>query len=242
MPVTNIAIVDLALQLLAKHAYLIVFAATVLENLFVVGSFTPGETITMAGGFVASGGAVNPWLLGVVAVIGSVTGGNISYWIGRKGGRPLIDRYGHRFKMGERRVKAAEGYFHRHGPKTILTARFAPGIKNFAPVLAGASHMSFAVFQMYNFIAALIYVTAIMALGYFFGANFPLLLKIVSRAGWVGLAIAAVVIAWAIWERRRVVAREQARDLAIEQRIEEETGEEHPMVADKPKPAADPDD
>ena len=51
---------------------------------------------------------------------------------GGAAGRPLLERYGHRFAMGERRLKDAEGYFERHGSKTILFGRFAPGIKNFA--------------------------------------------------------------------------------------------------------------
>lgn len=215
LPATGIPLVDLALRLLGQHAYLITLGATTLENLFIVGSVTPGETIVMAAGFVSSSGVVSPFGVFAASVLGSVTGSNISYLLGRRGGRPMIERYGHRiFRNSERRLEDAEGYFVRHGTKTILFARFAPGVKNFAPVVAGVSHMNFLLFQVYTVLGAVVYSAAMVSLGYFFGSNFKLLLKIVGRAGWVGLIVALGVIGFGLWERRRFIRRREAADIA----------------------------
>ena len=58
IPETGIAIVDWFLSLLDSLGYLIVFAFTVFENIFVVGSMTPGETVVVAAAFVSSSGGL----------------------------------------------------------------------------------------------------------------------------------------------------------------------------------------
>lgn len=226
IPATGIALVDAALRLLVEHAYLITLLATVLENLPVIGSLTPGETIVLAAGFVASlspNDAIVPVAVFIVAFIGSLAGSNVSYLIGRRGGRPALERYGHRVKLGERRIKDAEGYFERHGHRTILLGRFAPGIKNLAPLLAGVSHMDLLVFEFYTVVGAAVYAAAMVALGYFFGSNFSLLLKIVSRIGWGALALFVIVVGggW-LFERRRYIRRREAVDIAAAEAAEAE--------------------
>ena len=106
-PQTGFALLDWFLALLETWGYLIVFLFTVSENIFVIGSFTPGETVVMAAGFVSVGGALNPWLVGIASVIGTLTGSNLSYWFGRRGGRDALVRWGGRF-FDEERILAAE--------------------------------------------------------------------------------------------------------------------------------------
>ena len=89
-----------ALSALGTWGYLIVFVATILENVFIEGSFTPGDVITAAAAFTATtpaGQHLSPWLLFAVATAGTFIGSNISYWVGRVGGRGLIERTGPRF-------------------------------------------------------------------------------------------------------------------------------------------------
>jgi membrane protein DedA with SNARE-associated domain len=215
LPATGIALVDQALALLVAHAYVITFAVAALENVFVIGAVTPGETTILAAGFVASASHTDTiFALGVfmAALLGSVLGSNVTYVLGRRGGRPLLERYGQRFSMGARHIQDAEAYFERHGTKTIVLARFAPGIKAFAPLLAGVSHMNMAVFELYTVAGSALYCGLMVALGYFFGSNLPLLLKIVQRLGWVALGLAALLLGAWIWERRRIIRKRQERE------------------------------
>lgn len=216
-PITGIPLVDFLLGILGSYGYLITFAATVLENIFVVGSVTPGETVVMAAGFVASTKEITVAGVWFASFFGTVIGSNISYTLGRVGGRQALERYGERFFISQKRIDAAEEYFAQHGSKTVLLARFAAGVKNFVPMIAGVSRMNGPLFELYTVIGAAVYTTAMVLLGYYFGENFGALLKWVRRAGLVGLVLLVAVIVAVVWgrlryRRRRVQALAEAEE------------------------------
>ncbi len=207
-PITGIAVLDWFLGFLDTAGYRLVFGFTVVENIFVVGSLTPGETVVLAAAFLSTPqyGTLSWPLVWLSSVGGTVIGSNISYYLGRKGGRDALFRYGHRFHISERRIAEAEAYFDRHGSKTVLIARFTAGFKNFVPMIAGASKMKLPWFEGYTFLGAAIYTSIIVAIGYFIGENFDEALRVASRVTNVGfvLAAAVVVAAWVAWRRARV--------------------------------------
>lgn len=217
MPVTGFAPLDWFLSLLDSWGHLIVMGFTISENLFVIGSFTPGETVVMAAGFVSEMGGLNPWFVGISSLIGTMTGSNLSYWFGRHGGRNALIKWGGKF-FDEERIVAAEEYFEIHGNKTVLVSRFAAGFKNFVPVIAGASRMRLWIFELYTFIGAFIYTTLMVMLGRIFADNFDRALAIARNLTWFGLFLLLAMFAAIIWGRRRFIARrvEVFADLAEE--------------------------
>jgi membrane protein DedA with SNARE-associated domain len=209
LPVTGIHVVDWAFGLLAAHAYLIAFIFAVTENVFVVGTFSFGETMLLAAGFVASlAGPRDVDLLPLfgIVVAGELLGSNISYLIGLRGGRPLLERFGPGIAA---RVGDAEAYFERRGSLTVLLGRFAPGIKNFLFTIAGVSRMRLAVFEVYALAGAAAYSALVLALGYFFGSNFHLLLTAVHGIGYGALLIAAALAAVVAFNRWQTGRRQQ---------------------------------
>lgn len=226
-PHTGIAVLDWFLGLLGQWGYPITLLFTVLENLFVIGSFTPGETVVMAAGFVAERGALNPWFVGVSSLVGTVIGSNLSYWFGRRGGREALLRWGGRF-FDEERLTAAEEYFENHGNKTVLISRFAAGFKNFVPVIAGASRMRVWIFELYTLIGAVIYTTLMVTLGWVFAENFQRALDIARGLTWFGFVVLVSMIAFLIWGRRRYITRK------IERLVEEADIEDAAEVHDHP--------
>ena len=231
-PVTGIAIVDWFLRLLDTWGYLIVFGFTVSENIFVLGSFTPGETVVMAAAFVASMGELNVIGVWFASVIGTVVGSNISYALGRKGGRDLLMRFGDRFRISDDRIAAAEEYFFRHGSKTVFLARFGAGVKNFVPMIAGVSHMGLFWFELYTVLGAITYTTVGVLIGYFIGENFDRAAAILSNIGIVGTVLfIGVVVLLLVGRRRYINARteelvseelaQEAEELGVEGLIDE---------------------
>ncbi|MCX8007966.1 MAG: DedA family protein [Coriobacteriia bacterium] len=219
-PHTGIAPLDWVLSLLDSWGYLLVFMFTIVENLFVIGSFTPGETIVMAAGFLTVKGHLDWRLVGLCSVLGTITGSNISYFFGRRGGRQALERYGGRF-VDEERILAAEEYFARHGPKTVLIARFAAVFKNFVPVIAGASKMRVALFELYTLAGALAYTSLMVVLGRVFGENFEVALEIARNITWAGLVLLVGMVAALLMGRRRYL---KAKVAALAQQAEEEAG------------------
>lgn len=198
-------VLNWALAALDQYGYAIVFAATVLENLFIVGSFTPGDVITAAAAFTATtagGHSTSIWGLFAAAVLGTWVGTNISYFIGVRGGRALIERVGPRFGISVEEIEAGEQYFERRGALTIVFARFVAVMKNLAPTIAGASRMRIAVFELFSLLGALMYAAILVAVGWFLGANFQQGLKYFGAFSWVMFLLVAIV-AIAMWQGKR---------------------------------------
>lgn len=220
-PQTGFALLDWFLAALDAWGHLIVLLFTISENLFVLGSFTPGETVVMAAGFVSKAGGLNPWLVGVSSMVGTMTGSNLSYWFGRRGGREALLRWGGRF-FDEERILAAEEYFARHGNKTVLVSRFAAGFKNFAPVLAGVCRMRLAVFELYTFLGALTYTTLMVMLGRIFAENFDRALAVARNITWFGLLVLLGMVGVLLWGRYRFINRRIERFASLAEANEEE--------------------
>ncbi len=216
MPQTGIAIVDWFLAALATWGYLIVFGFTVFENLFVLGSLTPGETVVIAAALVASKGQLAIMGVWIASVIGTVVGSNVSYWLGRRAGlgavasfteRIAATRVGRLFRIDPSGVDEVHDHFHTQGAKTVFIARFAIGAKNFVPAVAGATKMPVFWFELYTLIGAVVYTSLMCTIGWFLGENIDVALRVASGIGWVGLAVLAFFIGGVLVARRRITAR-----------------------------------
>ena len=218
---------DWSLSALGVYGYLIVFVATLAENLFVIGSFVPGDIITASAAFTATtpqGAHLSPWVLLGVATIGSLIGMNISYFVGMRGGRGLIERVGPRFGITIESIEAGEEYFEQHGALTIVFARFVAVLKNLAPAIAGASRMKIWLFEATALVASFGYACVLMAVGWFLGENFQAGLKYFGAFSWLLFLVVVVVIAVLLTGKRKhdrkLLAEEAAAFEAEHGRIE----------------------
>ncbi len=203
---------ELLSRFFEDYGYWTVAIALLLEN---AGIPVPGETILLFASFLAfSERELHlPYII-VMGIVAATLGDNIGYWIGHRGGRPLLDRYCHIFHISPRMIRRGEGLFARHGTVTIFFARFIFGMRVIAGPLAGVLRMPWRLFAMFNFLGAALWVTTISLVGYFFGSEWDQLLKVVKRVNVGIFVVAAVVFAyvvWRYWRRRR--AREAAEEL-----------------------------
>jgi membrane-associated protein len=186
------SVLDWSLGALGVYGYLIVFVATVAENLFVIGSFVPGDIITAAAAFTATtpqGSHLSIWWLFAIATAGSLVGMNISYFLGVRGGSELIAKLGPRFGITIEAIEAGEEYFERYGALTILLARFIAVLKNMSPALAGATKMRVTVFEFFALLASAGYAGVLMAVGWFLGENFEKGLKYFGAFSWIAFVV-----------------------------------------------------
>jgi len=217
---TGIPWLDPLVAAMGAWTYLATFLGGGLENLFIVGGLMPGETVVMVAAAVATldprVSVIGVW---IASILGTTAGSSLSYAIGRAGGRPLLLVIVSRFPRLTKGLDDAERYFEIHGTKTIFFARFTAGFKNFAPMLAGVSHMPLGPFETYTVISAVVYSTGLCIVGYFFGANMEAALAWLSRAGvWAVVVIAAVValyVAYRVWKKARIDA--EIVDLEVEE-------------------------
>ena len=130
----------------------------------------PGDSLLFTGGLLAAAPnpPVNIWALVIGVPIAAVLGDQCAYFIGRRIGPALFDREDSRI-FKKRYVDESHAFFERHGPKTIILARFVPIVRTYAPVLAGVSAMRYRVFLTYNIVGGIVWGAGMTVLGYYLG-------------------------------------------------------------------------
>jgi membrane protein DedA with SNARE-associated domain len=191
-------------HLIKEYGYVIVALLVAAENL---GLPLPGESaLITAAAFAARG---HLWLPGVIvsAWLGTIVGGSGGYWIGRAGGIRLVHRVGRFIGVGDAEIAKGHEFYARHGAWTVFLARFVAILRIVVGVLAGVSEMPFAKFTFYNALGGACWSVAIGVLGFTFGANLPLLHRVLGTGGLIAAAavLLAVLIALAV-RRRRAMA------------------------------------
>src|SRR5689334_9995584 len=162
------------------HGYWTVGLALLLEN---AGIPVPGETILLFASFLAqSEHRLSLPLIILVGTVAATLGDNVGYWIGRRGGRPLLDRYRGVFRIKPKHVAQGEKLFEKHGALTVFFARFIFGMRIIAGPLAGVLQMEWRRFALFNFLGAVTWVTTISLVGYMFGHAWDRLVEFVKNA------------------------------------------------------------
>ena len=193
-------ILTLLRDALVHYGYWAVAAALLLES---AGLPLPGETVLLLASFLAySEHELRfPWII-LVGTVATTVGGEFGFALGRHGGRPLIERYRHVFSIRAESVARAERLFERYGSATVFLARFLFGMRVLASLLAGALHMQWRKFVLFNFLGAAVWVTAICSAGYLFGGHWGRLANDLRRFDLV-VSIVVVVAALLLWWRSR---------------------------------------
>jgi membrane protein DedA with SNARE-associated domain len=181
--------IDQIFSLIGQYGYLVIFFGVMLES---VGIPIPGETILLAAGFLVHRGTLNLGDTLVFGVFGSIIGNLIGYWIGRKGGRPFVLRWGHYIGITSKRLVQVEGFFAHHGGNAVFLARFVPWLRAFAALVAGISRMDWRTFFFYNVLAGIVWATASVMIGYLFSESLGLIEE------WMGPAIVLLALLLAL--------------------------------------------
>jgi membrane protein DedA with SNARE-associated domain len=196
------------LSLVGRYGYLAVFFGVMLES---AGVPLPGETVLIVSGALAHQGVLDPGDALFFGILGAVTGDQIGYWVGRKGGRPFVLRWGRYLFVTRERLALAEAFFDRHGGRAVFLARFVAGLRVFGALVAGMSRMSWGKFALYNALGGTVWATAAVSLGYFLWASISLVEHWVGRASL--LLVAALTLALLLrWAYRKAVRGERSND------------------------------
>ncbi|MGZ3331268.1 MAG: DedA family protein [Gemmatimonadaceae bacterium] len=179
-------------RLLQSYTYPVLLLLVLLESL---GVPLPGEIALVTAAAYASSGHISIAIVIALAALGAIVGGVLGYWIGIKGGLPLVTRYGGYVGVRKSHVDRAHAFFERNGSKTILFGRFVAILRTWAAIVAGAAAMSFTKFVTYNTIGSIVWAIVFGLLGFYFGRDLPLLEKYISRISFGVLIVGVVGIA-----------------------------------------------
>jgi membrane protein DedA with SNARE-associated domain len=177
-------------RVIGDYGYLAVAFGILLEDF---GLPTPGETLLITGAILASGGALNIYILLPLAWLGAVIGDNIGYLIGYYGGHRLMLRYGGRIGITEERLQYVERFFERYGGWVIVFARFVVVLRQFNGIIAGTLEMHWLHFIVLNAIGAALWVGFWGMLAYWLGKG--VLVYVADIHALAPVVLAAVALA-----------------------------------------------
>jgi membrane protein DedA with SNARE-associated domain len=117
----------------------------------------PSEVILPFSGYLVYLGRFNLFLVAAAGAVGCNFGSAIAYWIGARGGRPLVERYGNWILMSRHDLDRMTWFFDRYGSIAILLGRMLPVVQTFVAFPAGIARMPRLRFHIYTSAGSLIW-------------------------------------------------------------------------------------
>ncbi len=164
--------------------------------------FLPGDSLLFIVGALCGAGLMSlPLAMGLL-VVAAVLGDQCNYSIGRYFGPKVFQWENSRF-FNRNAFNQAHNFYERHGPITIIIARFMPFIRTFAPFVAGVAELTRSKFTAYNVIGGFIWVVGLTLAGYLFG-NLPFVQTHLSKIIWALIIVPGLIAMFGAWRARNV--------------------------------------
>ena len=145
---------------------------------------------------------------GAYGAIGCVIGSIIAYWVGMRGGRPFLNRYGRYILISGEDLDRADRWFTRNGDWAIFITRLLPVVRSFISFPAGIARMRLVRFVIYTFVGSFIWCTALAFGGYLLGEHWE---ELRSAMRPFDPVIAAVIVLAIVYYVYRHVRRARQR-------------------------------
>lgn len=142
------------------------------ETGLLVGFFLPGDSLLVTAGLFAARGDLKVAPLLIALSIAAIIGDTVGYNIGARTGPRLFTRQDS-LLFNRKHLITTKDFYERHGPFTIVIARFVPILRTFAPVVAGIGAMEYRRFLAYNVAGGIGWVSLTALGGYFLGQMIP---------------------------------------------------------------------
>ncbi len=176
------------LEFLVRHGYAVVFASVLVEQL---GLPIPAIPVLLAAGALAGAGNLSVAPVLAAALVGALAGDLLWYELGRRRGMQIVQLLCRISLEPDSCVRKTEGSFERNGARSLLFAKFVPGLSTVAPPLAGVFRMRFGRFLAFDVVGTLLWAGAFVALGFAFADQLE---RIADRAAVLGGGLFALLL------------------------------------------------
>jgi membrane-associated protein len=184
--------------------YGILFLIVFCETGLVITPLLPGDSLLFAAGALAANPANNlkVWLIIPLLILAALLGDNANYFIGKylakKGAGAKLFGI---FTIKQTYIDKTHSFYEKHGPRTIILARFVPIVRTFAPFVAGIGSMTYRKYILYCIAGAVLWVCSITLMGYFFG-RLPIIRDHFEIVVLTIIFISLLPMVYALWKNR----------------------------------------
>ena len=177
----------------------------------------PGDLAMLLAGYRVAQGMMNPlWAL-ILLEVATLLGGSILYWLGARGGRPLLQRYGRYVRLDRAKLERTEAWLQRRPGVAIAVGRVTPGLRNLTVLAAGVFAVPYRTFLPAFALGSFVYILFFFGLGLWAGPQALELIGAVRIS--IRLLVTTVLFVGlgaflAVMYRRAAVVRHLAREPA----------------------------
>lgn len=188
------SLINFVIAVLDKTGYMGIFFGMALESACIP---IPSEAILPFGGFLSYSGRLNIFWTIILGTFGGTFGSLAAYYIGKLGGRPLVEKYTEKLRLNKAHLEKSDFYFNKYGPKIVFFSRLLPIIRTFISLPAGISKMEVKKFILYTFTGSLIWSVLLGYAGYILGQNWVLIRPLFHIAD---IAVVIGIVAFAAYK------------------------------------------
>jgi membrane protein DedA with SNARE-associated domain len=199
----------------------------------------PSEVTFGFAGVLAYQGHLNLALVIIIGSLAELAGSYASYAVGRRGGKPLVQKLGRYVLVTQGDVDRAERFLAGRGAWAVTVGRMLPFIRAFTSIVAGLVRIPAARFGVLSLIGTVIYATVLSLIGYELGHAWNSINHGLTIATYILVAIVVIAIAGFVLYRLRQFRREaaQAKDQAAQ--AKDQTAQAKDQGAAAQEPAAE---
>ena len=184
---------DYIQQFISSIGYLGVFILMTLESAALP---VPSEVVMPFSGYLSYMGVFDLTLISIVGAAGCMAGSVLSYFVGLKGGRPFLAKYGKYFFIEHKHLELAEKWFNNYGDKAIFFSRLFPVVRTFISLPAGIGKYSLKKLTLYSFLGSLPWCFGLAYIGFKLG---PYWKNIIQFFNGMDIVIVVIIVLSAIY-------------------------------------------
>ncbi|SEN72190.1 membrane protein DedA, SNARE-associated domain [Sphingomonas gellani] len=204
------ALANFVIAVISAGGYLGIMLLMAIESACVP---LPSELIMPFAGYLVSTGRFELFLAATAGALGCNLGSIVAYEVGKRGGRPVVERWGRYLLIGADELDMADRFFERWGKWAVLIGRLLPVIRTFIAFPAGMARMRLVPFHIYTFIGSWPFCFFLAWVGMTLGDKWhtdPRLKAAFHRLDAVIGVLLVAAVAFYVWHRIRGIRKNRA--------------------------------
>jgi len=193
-------IIGLITNIISSHGYLATGFLMLLESCNIP---IPSEIVIPFSGFLVVKEGFSFWGVVLASSLGCLIGSDISYFIGRWGGRPFLEKYGKYLLITKKDITISERWFDKYGEWTTFLSRMLPFIRTFISLPLGIYKVGFAKFNLFTFVGSFFWSLLLTYLGVIAGNNWEIVQKYIEKFSLLIVLITLAAIVYFVYHKLR---------------------------------------